>query len=230
MRSCSFAPGTSTCYQPRYIISPPQSVLGSNNCKGALNGALGPKLLLIVASRPPFLLESVLTCNIISSISISISIMAPTADSQLLTVKSLGLNAPTLVSVVILFVVLVALRRRYMTAVSDIPGPFFATISIFWKLWQIIQGHPEHKIIALHKKHGSYLLSVLSSCQTAQIRFFVTDMRFYVAFTAGTFVRITHNEVSVSDPEAVDKLLLTRLRKVSGYSLPTDILGLWCLD
>jgi len=152
--------------------------------------------------------------------------MAPTADSQLLLVKSLGLNAPILVSVIVLFVVLVALRQRYMTPVSDIPGPFFATISIFWKLWQIIQGHPEHKTIALHKKHGSYLPSVLPSCQTARIRFFVTDMRSYVAFTAGTFVRITHNEVSVSDPEAVDKLLLSRLRKVSGYSLPTDTLEL----
>jgi len=152
--------------------------------------------------------------------------MAPTAASQLLSVKSLGLNAPTLVSVVVLFLVLVALRRRYMTPVSDIPGPFLATVSIFWKLWQIIQGHLEQKTIALHKKHGSYLPYLLPSCQTARIWFFVTDMRSSVAFVAGTFVRITHNEVSVSDPEAVDKLLLTRLRKVSGYSLPTDTLGL----
>ncbi len=32
---------------------------------------------------------------------------------------------------------------------------------------------------------------------------------------AGTFVRITHKEVSVSDPDAVNQLLLGRLRKVS---------------
>lgn len=103
--------------------------------------------------------------------------MAPTADSQLLSVKSLGLNnITTLLSAVVLFVVLLSLKRRYMSPVSDIPGPFFATFSIFWKIWHIIKGHIEEETIALHKKHGSYLPRLLSSCGIARIRFFVTDM------------------------------------------------------
>ncbi len=73
----------------------------------------------------------------------------------MLSFRSLGLSTTSLLSIVLLIVVLIALRRRYLSPVSDIPGPFFATFSIFWKLRHIVKGHLEEETINLHKKHGS---------------------------------------------------------------------------
>ncbi|KAI9877155.1 MAG: Telomerase protein component 1 [Pleopsidium flavum] len=110
--------------------------------------------------------------------------MAPATISQFISTKAMGLNFTHLFPMVLLFVVAIALKRRYFSPISDIPGPFLASFSVFWKLWHIIDGHNEERAIALHKEHGD-------------------------------FVRISHNEVSVSHPDAVSQLLLARVHKGS---------------
>lgn len=52
----------------------------------------------------------------------------------------------------------VAFNRRYKSPISDIPGPFLASISILWEVWNVIEGHIEEKVIALHEKFGTYVL------------------------------------------------------------------------
>lgn len=55
---------------------------------------------------------------------------------------------------ILLGVVGVAIRRRYLSALSDIPGPFLASFSLLWQLWQIVGRHTERAVIEQHKKHG----------------------------------------------------------------------------
>jgi len=68
----------------------------------------------------------------------------------------LGLGASTVVLLTV-YVVGVAVRRRYFSAISDVPGPFLASFSILWEIWEIIAGHIEVTVIALHEKHGKVL-------------------------------------------------------------------------
>ncbi|KAL4965467.1 cytochrome P450 [Aspergillus stella-maris] len=51
----------------------------------------------------------------------------------------------------------VVMRRRYFSSISDIPGPFFASISSFWIIQQIINGHIEKAVLRLHHKHGDFV-------------------------------------------------------------------------
>ncbi|KFY32922.1 hypothetical protein V495_08597 [Pseudogymnoascus sp. VKM F-4514 (FW-929)] len=86
------------------------------------------------------------------------------------------------------YVVCVVIRRRYFSAISDIPGPFLASFSVLWEVWEVVAGHIEVTVIALHKKHGH-------------------------------FVRISHEEVSVSHPDAIRAILLTPLTKIDWYKV-----------
>jgi len=79
--------------------------------------------------------------------------MATAAIFQFLSNTALGLNFTKLLPLVLLFVAFVALKRHYLSPISDIPGHFFAPFSVFWKLRHIIKGHIEEETIALHKKH-----------------------------------------------------------------------------
>lgn len=51
-------------------------------------------------------------------------------------------------------VVMRAIFRRYWTPIRDIPGPFVASISKLWQVYQLWKGHIEEELIHLHKKHG----------------------------------------------------------------------------
>lgn len=54
----------------------------------------------------------------------------------------------------ICFVVVRAILRRYWTPIADIPGPFLASFSKLWQVYHLWKGHVEEELIALHKKHG----------------------------------------------------------------------------
>jgi hypothetical protein len=74
---------------------------------------------------------------------------------QSLSAIVMSLGPAALISIaVVSSMVLIALKRRYLSPVSDIPGPFFGSFSIFWKIWAIIFRHLEDETIALHKMHG----------------------------------------------------------------------------
>lgn len=147
--------------------------------------------------------------------------MAPAPSAQILPIRALNLNYTQLLSLSLLLLVLFALKRRYITPIRDVPGPLFASFSDLWKLWHIPTGHIEKEIIALHKKHGMQLH--YSFMTRGPIRPTSSDgpevQLTLNSSPAGAFVRIAHNEVSVSDPDAVAQLLLPKLRKVS---LPCD--------
>lgn len=94
----------------------------------------------------------------------------------------------SLASVVLAFLAIAIGRRRYFSPISDVPGPFFASITRIWHVFHILHGKQSEVLTHLHKTHGP-------------------------------FVRIAHDEVSVSHAEAPKKLLLAALEKVSA-SLP----------
>lgn len=103
-----------------------------------------------------------------------------------LKLSSLGSVQVLLLSLIVFFV-LVALRRRYFSSISDIPGLFISSISSnLWHILHIIKGHLEAELIALHRKHS-------------------------------IFVRISYNEVDVSHTDVVNKILSARFRKVSSF-------------
>lgn len=95
-----------------------------------------------------------------------------------------GVGYPAASVLLGLFLLVIVIRRRYLSPIADIPGPFFASFSVLWQLWAIVKGDIQLRSIELHRKHGH-------------------------------FVRIGHEEVSVCHPDAVRKILLTPLRKVS---------------
>ena len=109
-------------------------------------------------------------------------------------------------------VVLVGLKRRYFSSISDVPGPFLATASgNLWHSRYTFQGHLENEAIALHKKHGSRSAAWhLSCCRRGHV---VKALNFQILFS-GPFVRIGHNEVGIGHRDAVEQLLLARIRKV----------------
>ena len=48
----------------------------------------------------------------------------------------------------------VAVQRRYLSSISDVPGPFLASFSLFWQLYKIFTQHTERDTINAHKKYG----------------------------------------------------------------------------
>ncbi|BCS26042.1 cytochrome P450 [Aspergillus puulaauensis] len=54
-------------------------------------------------------------------------------------------------------VVVRVLWRKYCTSIRDIPGPFWASFSSIWKVYQVWKGHSELEILELHKKHGHFV-------------------------------------------------------------------------
>jgi hypothetical protein len=48
----------------------------------------------------------------------------------------------------------VAVRRRYFSPISDVPGPFWGSFSMVWQLRMIFAKHMERATIDAHKKWG----------------------------------------------------------------------------
>lgn len=112
---------------------------------------------------------------------------------------------PFILFIVLAYVVVTAVQRQYFSPISDIPGPFLASVSIFWQIWQIARGHTAKSTINLHEKRGmapSFKSSQLSA---------------YTELLSGPFVRISHKEVSINHPDAIRAVLLAPLRKVGYY-------------
>jgi hypothetical protein len=56
-----------------------------------------------------------------------------------------------------LLVVAIALHRRYFSNLSDIPGPFWASVTRLWHVWIILEGKQNLRLKALHRKHGQFV-------------------------------------------------------------------------
>ncbi|KAH8898560.1 cytochrome P450 [Thozetella sp. PMI_491] len=64
------------------------------------------------------------------------------------------------VQVALLFVTticLTAFKRRYLSPISHIPGPAFASVSRFWHIRQIWKGKQNLSVISEHDKHGHFV-------------------------------------------------------------------------
>ena len=59
--------------------------------------------------------------------------------------------------------IIVLVRQRYFSPISDIPGPFFASFGTFWQLWHVFKGRSEEAIYELHLTHGKSSLCCLGS-------------------------------------------------------------------
>ncbi|KAH9995211.1 cytochrome P450 [Xylariaceae sp. FL0662B] len=94
---------------------------------------------------------------------------------------------PLVAAQVCLVVVSVILWRRYMSPLSNIPGPALASFSRLWHLRHIYIGDQNLQLIRLHDEYGH-------------------------------FVRIAHDEVSVSHPDGIKKLYLSPVPKSYWYA------------
>ena len=132
---------------------------------------------LISISVPPHVSRSFISIYNLPSLCELLAVMASALSSQILTVKPLSLNYTQLVSLFLVFLVFFALKRRYVTPIRDVPGPFFASFSDLWKLWQIPTGHLELATLALHKEHGMQLHSYLTASEHGRSSPLLTDLR-----------------------------------------------------
>lgn len=98
---------------------------------------------------------------------------------------SLATEYTMLLTIVLL---LMAVRRRYLSPLSQIPGPFLASFSRLWHLRQILNGDQNLALIRAHDKYGH-------------------------------FVRMAHNEVSVSHPDSIRRVLVATLPKGDWYRI-----------
>lgn len=58
--------------------------------------------------------------------------------------------------VIVLFFILRAIKRRYFSALSDVPGEFLASISRLGKVKEVLSGCTEKTQLELHRKYGKY--------------------------------------------------------------------------
>ncbi|KAF2837252.1 cytochrome P450 [Patellaria atrata CBS 101060] len=56
-----------------------------------------------------------------------------------------------------LFLLLIFVKRRYFSPISDIPGPFSASFGHWWQWRRTLKGGTEKETIALHQKHGNFV-------------------------------------------------------------------------
>lgn len=55
-------------------------------------------------------------------------------------------------------IVVLGLWRRYVSDIADIPGPVLASVSRVWNLWRLVRGDIDQRCIALHERHGIYII------------------------------------------------------------------------
>ena len=56
--------------------------------------------------------------------------------------------------------VFVFYRRRYLSKLSDIPGPFIASFSVLWQVIHIIKGDIDRESSKLHDQYGKCFMNV----------------------------------------------------------------------
>lgn len=81
--------------------------------------------------------------------------MAAATNVQILPHNSIALELPQLLCIAVLTTTFFIVRRRYISPIGDVPGPFFASFSYLWKISSIFRGRYEADIIVLHEKHGT---------------------------------------------------------------------------
>lgn len=84
-------------------------------------------------------------------------------SAQLQVLPSFGrspaliLTPQNIITTVLVVLVAIAVRRRYFSPLSDVPGPFLASISRLWHIVHIIKGRVSQDILELHDQYGPFV-------------------------------------------------------------------------
>ncbi|KAK8034834.1 hypothetical protein PG993_009829 [Apiospora rasikravindrae] len=70
---------------------------------------------------------------------------------------TVSLLFPQLAAGSLLFILLFSLKRRFLSSIRNVPGPFFASFTGAWQLWKIIKGDGHVAMIKLHRRYGSFV-------------------------------------------------------------------------
>ncbi|EWY80070.1 hypothetical protein FOYG_16863 [Fusarium oxysporum NRRL 32931] len=106
-----------------------------------------------------------------------------------------------------LLVVTIALHRHYFSHLSDIPGPFWASVTRLWHVWIILEGKQNLRLKALHRKHGQFVRiapNEVSVCHPDGSKLLLGDDNLH----KGDWYRVTavpdcrfQNPMSTTDPK-----------------------------
>lgn len=63
----------------------------------------------------------------------------------------------SLIGLAIISLLTVLIKRRYFSPLSDIPGPFFASITRLWQISTLVQGDSINVFYDLHQRYGPFV-------------------------------------------------------------------------
>lgn len=63
----------------------------------------------------------------------------------------------SLIGLVGVAILTVLIKRRYFSPLSDIPGPFFASITRLWQVVTLVQGDSVNTFYNLHQAYGPFV-------------------------------------------------------------------------
>jgi hypothetical protein len=61
---------------------------------------------------------------------------------------------------ILCFITVLMLYRRYLSALSDVPGPFWASTGRLWHTRMIMRGKQGEELLKLHQEYGRVFKSV----------------------------------------------------------------------
>lgn len=93
---------------------------------------------------PKFLLNLWFTCKVI----------APSVYLVIGHIMAISSLFPQLFAGSFLVLICLLLKRRYLTSIRDIPGPFFASFTGAWQVYKLIKGDQHVDMIKLHRRYG----------------------------------------------------------------------------
>jgi len=110
---------------------------------------------------------------------VKMTILAPIGVAQIL---QLALIVP------LGYVVLLAVYRRLFHPLSKYPGPFWASITRWWMVREVLSGGHDKHIRALHKKYGPFVRIAPNEIAIADPQAIKVIYSTGGGFTKGTFL------------------------------------------
>ncbi|KAI7778495.1 hypothetical protein LA080_002099 [Diaporthe eres] len=86
--------------------------------------------------------------------------MAETTNTDIGILPRLGLNAcpwPAVAASLLGSFLALMLYRRYLTPLSDVPGPFWASVGRMWHTRMIMRGNQGEDLLQLHQEYGHFV-------------------------------------------------------------------------
>lgn len=84
-------------------------------------------------------------------------IQKTTASSVFADMLDLTLSYSQTLLGLLLIIITVAVCRRYFSSLSQVPGPFWASITRLWHAYHISQGDHSTTLLALHEKYSHFV-------------------------------------------------------------------------